>query len=378
VTTTVTALVAVSLAGVGLGSAAAAPSGQPTCESVHPASKSAADIRKAVDTLTTCIAGLQKSADAAGRTSQVADEHYLSAKAAAGRAAQRYTAAQKVAAAATAKALKSRARAAVVAANLARTSSADQAAGLILDGGGATRVLYRVSRMSQLSVQSTQIFTDAKNDEHTAKVLESKASDAATTAQSAADRSKAAFDQAKRDAKAAKDVVDGQRRREQALQAELAALLPRPSAPSGSSGGGSSSSSSSVSNLPANASVAARVIAFARSHIGDPYVFAAAGPNAWDCSGLTMAAYAAAGIGIGGHTATGQYNLAASQGKLVSYANRQPGDLLFYTDGNGDMYHVTIYSGNGNMIEAPYEGQNVREVPVRGYQLVGQVARFSG
>ena len=169
VSTTVTALVAVSLAGLGFGSAEAAPSGQPACETVHPASKSAADVRKAVDTLTSCIAGLQKSADAAGRTSQVADEHYLSAKAAAGLAAQRYAAAQKVADAATAKALKSRARAAVVAANLARTSSADQAAGLLLDGGGATRVLYRVSRMSQLSVQSTQIFTDAKNDQRTAK-----------------------------------------------------------------------------------------------------------------------------------------------------------------------------------------------------------------
>ena len=380
VSTTVTALVAVSLAGAGLGSAAAAPSGQPTCESVHPASKSAADIRKAVDTLTTCIAGLQKSADAAGRTSQVADERYLTAKSAAAAAEKRYTAAQHVADAATAKALKSRARAAVVAANLARTSSADQAAGLILDGGGATRVLYRVSRMSQLSVQSTQIFTDAKADEHTAKVLESKASNAAASAQSAADSAQAAFEKAKRDAKAAKDVVNSQRHRQQALQAELAALLPRPSVRSSSGSGSSSggSSSSSVSNLPANASVAARVIAFARAQIGDPYVFAAAGPNAWDCSGLTMAAYAAAGIGIGGHTATGQYDLAAREGKLVSYANRQPGDLLFYTDGGGDMYHVTIYSGNGNMIEAPYEGQNVREVPVRGYQLVGQVARFSG
>jgi len=385
VSTAVTALVAVSLAGVGLGSAAAAPSGQPACESVHPASKSAADIRKAVDTLTTCIAGLQKSADAAGRTSQVADEHYLTAKSAAAAAAKRYTVAQQVADAATAKALKSRARAAVVAANLARTSSADQAAGLILDGGGATRVLYRVSRMSQLSVQSTQIFTDAKADEHTAKVLESKASNAAASAQSAADSAQAAFEKAKRDAKAAKDVVNSQRHRQQALQAELAALLPRPSVRSSSSsssgsgsGSGSGGSSSYSSNLPANASVAARVIAFARSQIGDPYVFAAAGPNAWDCSGLTMAAYAAAGIGIGGHTATGQYDLAAREGKLVSYANRQPGDLLFYTDGGGDMYHVTIYSGNGNMIEAPYEGQNVREVPVRGYQLVGQVARFSG
>ncbi len=376
VSTTVTALVAVSLAGVGLGSAAAAPAGQPACESVHPASKSAADIRKAVDTLTTCIAGLQKSADAAGRTSQVADEHYLTAKSAAAAAAQRSIAAQKVADAATAKALRSRARAAVVAANLARTSSADQAAGLLLDGGGATRVLYGVSRMSQLSVQSTQIFTDAKSDERTAKLLESKASAAAAAAQSAADRTKAAFEQAKRDATAAKDVVNNQRRRQQGLQAELAALLPRPSVSSGSASGGGSSSG--LANLPANASVAAKVIAFARSQIGDPYVFAAAGPNAWDCSGLTMGAYGAAGIGIGGHSATAQYDLAASEGKLVSYANRQPGDLLFYTDGGGDMYHVTIYSGNGNMIEAPYEGQNVREVPVRGYQLVGQVARFSG
>ena len=237
VSTTVTALVAVSLAGVGLGSAAAAPAGQPACESVHPASKSAADIRKAVDTLTTCIAGLQKSADAAGRTSQVADEHYLTAKSAAAAAAQRSIAAQKVADAATAKALRSRARAAVVAANLARTSSADQAAGLLLDGGGATRVLYGVSRMSQLSVQSTQIFTDAKSDERTAKLLESRASAAAAAAQSAADRTKAAFEKAKRDATAAKDVVNNQRRRQQALQAELAALLPRPSVGSGSSFG---------------------------------------------------------------------------------------------------------------------------------------------
>jgi cell wall-associated NlpC family hydrolase len=375
VSTTVTALVAVSLAGVGFGSAVAAPSPQPACESIHPASKSAADVRKAVDTLTSCVAGLQKSADAAGRTAQVADEHYLKAKAAADLASKQYDAAQATADAATEKALKSRARAAVVAANLARSGTADQAAGVLLAGGGATRVLYRVSRMSQLSVQSTQIFSDAKADEHTAKVLETKASTAAATAQSAADSTKAAFETAKQQAKAAKAVVNAQRSRQQALQAELAALEPKPSGGSGSSSG---SGASQLANLPANASVAAKVIAFARAQIGDPYVFAAAGPNAWDCSGLTMGAYSAAGIGIGGHSATAQYDLAASEGKLVSYANRQPGDLLFYTDGGGDMYHVTIYSGNGNMIEAPYEGQDVREVPVRDYQLVGQVARFSG
>ena len=91
-----------------------------------------------------------------------------------------------------------------------------------------------------------------------------------------------------------------------------------------------------------------------------------------------MGAYASVGIGIGGHSATAQYDLAASSGRLVSYGNRRPGDLLFYTDGGGDMYHVTIYSGNGMMIEAPYEGVDVREVPVRTNQLVGEVARPTG
>jgi cell wall-associated NlpC family hydrolase len=379
VSTTVSALVAVGLTGVGLGSAEALQAPEPICQTIHPASKSAADVRAAIGKLTSCLAGLQKAADTAGRTAQVADEHYLKATATASAAAKRSTAADQVAAAATAKALKSRARAAVVAANLARSSGADQAANLILDGGGATRVLYRVSRMSQLSVQSTQIFTDAKSDERTAKVLAAKASTAAASSQAAADAAKAAFSDAKQKAKAAASVVAQQRSRQHALQAQLAALTPPPTVSSTASRSSSSSPRSvQVTSLPSNASVAAQVLAFARAQIGDPYVFAAAGPNAWDCSGLTMGAYAAAGIGIGGHTATGQYDLAASEGKLVSYADRQPGDLLFYTDGGGDMYHVTIYSGNGNMIEAPYEGQNVREVPVRSYQLVGEVARFAG
>jgi cell wall-associated NlpC family hydrolase len=131
-------------------------------------------------------------------------------------------------------------------------------------------------------------------------------------------------------------------------------------------------------HLPADAPRAARAVAFARSQIGDPYVFAAAGPGSWDCSGLTMGAYASVGISIGIHSATAQYNLARSRGRLVPYADRQPGDLIFYTDGGGDMYHVTIYSGNDRMIEAPYEGVDVREVPVRTNHMVGEVARPTG
>ena len=128
-------------------------------------------------------------------------------------------------------------------------------------------------------------------------------------------------------------------------------------------------------DLPANASTAARVLAFARGQIGKPYVFGGAGPRTWDCSGLTMMAFHSVHISIGGHSSNAQYHLAARRGLLVPYSAAQPGDLLFY--GSGDMYHVAIYSGGGRMVEAPRPGADVREVPVRDGDLAPMVARFS-
>jgi cell wall-associated NlpC family hydrolase len=124
-----------------------------------------------------------------------------------------------------------------------------------------------------------------------------------------------------------------------------------------------------------NSAQAASAVAFARDQIGDAYRFAGAGPDSWDCSGLTMMAYASVGIAIGGHSSTAQYDLAKSQGKLVPYSQARVGDLIFYTNGGGDMYHVAMYSGSGMMIEAPYAGVPVREVPVRSVDRVDQVAR---
>ena len=128
---------------------------------------------------------------------------------------------------------------------------------------------------------------------------------------------------------------------------------------------------------PANSSKAARVVAFARSQIGKPYVFGGAGPNVWDCSGLTLMAYASIGISIGEHGVTSQYDRAKAQGLLVPVSEAQAGDLVFYASG-GAFDHVAIASGDGNMIEAPHAGADVREVPIRGLDLVGYAARFTG
>jgi len=108
-----------------------------------------------------------------------------------------------------------------------------------------------------------------------------------------------------------------------------------------------------------NGGVVDAALAFARSQIGDRYVFGGAGPDAWDCSGLTRASYSSAGVYIGSHSATNQYNTMSQQGKLVSFAQVQVGDLVFWGS-PGNYYHVAIYVGNGQVLEAPNPSSRVR------------------
>jgi cell wall-associated NlpC family hydrolase len=109
-------------------------------------------------------------------------------------------------------------------------------------------------------------------------------------------------------------------------------------------------------------------IAFASEQLGERYVLGGAGPNVWDCSGITMKSYAAAGVYIGWHSATAQYNVLASQKKLVPFQQAQRGDLIWWSTEkafSGDKYHVAIYLGDGMMLEAPNPARTVRIVPVR-------------
>ncbi|WP_034510442.1 NlpC/P60 family protein [Blastococcus sp. URHD0036] len=94
----------------------------------------------------------------------------------------------------------------------------------------------------------------------------------------------------------------------------------------------------------------------AMAQLGDPYVWAAAGPNAFDCSGLTQYAYAAAGISLP-HSSSMQ----ARMGTPVSRAELQPGDLVFFYS---PVTHVGLYIGNGQMVHASTYGQPVKVAPV--------------
>ena len=108
--------------------------------------------------------------------------------------------------------------------------------------------------------------------------------------------------------------------------------------------------------------VAATAIAFAKAQLGKPYQWGAAGPDAYDCSGLVYAAYAAAGIHIGRTTYQWQQD-----GPVVPLSQIQPGDLLFSAGSDGtpaNPGHVVMYLGDGQVIQAPQTGQDVQIDPV--------------
>lgn len=102
--------------------------------------------------------------------------------------------------------------------------------------------------------------------------------------------------------------------------------------------------------------VGVQALKAALTRIGDPYVWGAAGPDSFDCSGLVMWAYAQVGISLE-HFTGDQWN----EGEHVSISQLEPGDLVFFY---ADLGHVGMYIGNGLMVDAPTFGQDVQIQPV--------------
>jgi peptidoglycan DL-endopeptidase CwlO len=99
-----------------------------------------------------------------------------------------------------------------------------------------------------------------------------------------------------------------------------------------------------------------QVLQLASNEAGDPYVYGAAGPSSFDCSGFTQYVFAQVGVSLP-HSSSAQ----AAMAQPVS--DPQPGDLVFFADGGG-VYHVAIYAGDGMIWHAPHTGDVVSLEPM--------------
>ncbi|MEY9967145.1 cell wall-associated NlpC family hydrolase [Streptacidiphilus sp. MAP12-16] len=110
-----------------------------------------------------------------------------------------------------------------------------------------------------------------------------------------------------------------------------------------------------LANSPADAAtIEAKALSIAASKHGDPYSYGAAGPNRFDCSGLTYYSFKHAGKNLP-RTAQAQYNSV----RHISRASLRPGDLVFFHSGSY-VYHVGIYAGYNRIWHAPHSGSYVK------------------
>jgi cell wall-associated NlpC family hydrolase/outer membrane murein-binding lipoprotein Lpp len=116
---------------------------------------------------------------------------------------------------------------------------------------------------------------------------------------------------------------------------------------------------------------AGQAVAFAMAQIGKPYLWGAAGPSAYDCSGLVLAAYRSAGIYLPRVSRAQWY-----AGQHVGLGELAPGDLVFFAHdvrAPSTIHHVGMYIGGGAMVEAPYTGARVRTASIGRRDYIGAV-----
>jgi cell wall-associated NlpC family hydrolase len=117
-----------------------------------------------------------------------------------------------------------------------------------------------------------------------------------------------------------------------------------------------------------------QAVHYAESQIGKPYQWGAAGPDSYDCSGLVMWAYAHVGVALD-HWTGYQWQ----EGARIATSALRAGDLMFFATDTSDpntIHHVGIYIGNGQMVEAPYTGANVRISSAWRPDLIGAVRPY--
>ncbi len=389
------AAVAVSAALV-IGGSVVAPTwaapNYPSAAEVAAAKRNVAAKKAMIARIEKIVQQLAVQADALGKVAEIKGEAFNQAQNAVDVMTAKVNSLQSQANAANAAANKAKTQLGQIAAQMFRDGSGGTSLNLFLNSGKASDLLYQLGAQEKVAQQSNTIYNRSLATEKFAQSLSDQLASAKAELATKASAAKVLFVSAQQAANAVQAQVDANNKLNKTFYAQLA-VLQNTSAElekqreEGLAAEARQNAGTSKPIAPElytvgdpNPSKVQIAIDFAKSNLGDAYVLGGMGPSVWDCSGITKASYAAAGIYIGTHSATNQFETLAAARKLVPLTEWQAGDLIWYTqssDFNGDKYHVAIYLGGNMMLEAPNPARTVRIVPVRYGELFPYAGRPS-
>jgi cell wall-associated NlpC family hydrolase len=365
----------------------------------YPSAAEVAAAKKNVSAKKAMIARIEKivqelavEANKLGRVAQIKGEAFNQAQDAVDAITAKVNSLQAQADAANAEADKAKAQLGQIAAQMYRDGTGGTSLNLFLNASVADDLLYKLGAQEKVAQQSDTIYNRSLAKQKYAQSLTDELAGAKTELATKAAAAKSLFVEAQTAASAVQSKVDENNKLNKTFYAQLAVLqntsaaLERQRA-EGLAAEARQNAGTSKPVAPelyavgdADSTKVQIALDFAKAQLGERYVLGGMGPDVWDCSGITKAGYAAAGIYIGTHSATNQFNTMASARKLVPLAQAQVGDLMWYSESssfNGDKYHVVYYLGGDMMLEAPNPARTVRIVPLRYGELFPYAGRPS-
>jgi peptidoglycan DL-endopeptidase CwlO len=370
--------------------AQAAPT-YPSWADIQNAKKKVAAKKAMIAKLQAVLAAENAHAAELGKVALIKGEAFNQAQSAVDQVAAKVKALQSQVDQATKQATTAKRQLGQIAAQMYREGAGGTTVNLLLNPGNAGSLLYKLGAQDKVAQQSDTIYAKAVEKAKYAKSLTDQLKVAKNELAVKAADARAKFAAASAAARVVQDQANKDAALNKTLYAQLASLqnttadLERQRA-EGLAAEARQNAGSSVPDAPdlysvgpPNDNQVQTAINFAKAQLGEAYVLGGMGPSVWDCSGITKAAYAAAGVYIGTHSATNQFLTLALARKLVPVKEAVAGDLMWYTLAgtpfDGDKYHVVIYLGGGMMLEAPNPARTVRIVPLRYGELFPYAGR---
>ncbi|MCL2849792.1 MAG: NlpC/P60 family protein, partial [Micrococcales bacterium] len=268
-----------------------------------------------------------------------------------------------------------------VARQLSTTGGTSDTLTAILSADDFADLAERTAQLEHVTGRNDQMVQEFLAVQTVARTMDLRAQETAATAAAAKATAETALGQAQQASRAARaSVAAGEKRRDELVAALAAAqntsievqrarqaavdaareaqaranlASPAASTPAPSTGG----------TTRGSASAGETAVAWARTQIGKPYLWAASGPASYDCSGLTQQAWRQAGVSLA-HSSRTQY----TQVKKVPVADLRVGDLVFWASNTSDpstIYHVALWVGPGTILEAPAPGMLIRTTALK-------------